>query len=71
VPRLVDACASLAPELGVIICHGTVCGASVTRLREAGVNVLHNEPLAFPLGNWRARFVAGFRRALEAAEPAA
>jgi hypothetical protein len=33
-------------------------------LRDAGVTVLHDQPLPFPLGNWRAQFVAGFRRAL-------
>lgn len=33
-------------------------------LRTAGVRVLHDDPLPFPLGNWRAHFVAGFRRCL-------
>jgi hypothetical protein len=33
-------------------------------LRDAGVRVLHDQPLPFPLGNWRAEFVAGLRQAL-------
>jgi hypothetical protein len=64
VPRLVERCRELAPERGVIICHGKVYAAAAPALREAGVNVLHEEPLPFPLGNWRRQFVAGFRRAL-------
>lgn len=67
VPRLVGTCIGLAPEEGVIICHGKVWAAVSAPLRAAGVNVLHDEPLPFPLGNWRAQFVAGFRRALSTA----
>jgi hypothetical protein len=33
-------------------------------LRDADVTVLHDDPLPFPLGSWRAAFVAGLRRAL-------
>lgn len=64
VPRLVDRCIELAPELGVIVCHAKVYAAAAPSLRHAGVRVLHDEPLPFPLGNWRAQFVAGFRKAL-------
>jgi hypothetical protein len=64
VPRLVQRCRELAPELGVIICHGKVYAAAEPALRAAGVRVLHTEPLPFPLGNWRARFVRDSRRAL-------
>src|SRR5581483_6338307 len=63
-PRLIDRCVELAPERGVIICHGKVYAAAATPLRDAGVRVLHDVPLPFPLGNWRAEFVQGFRRAL-------
>jgi hypothetical protein len=35
-----------------------------TSLRDAEVRVLHDQPLPFPLGNWRAEFVAGLRQAL-------
>jgi hypothetical protein len=33
-------------------------------LRTAGITVLHDMPLPFPLGNWRAEFVRRFREAL-------
>jgi hypothetical protein len=48
----------------VIICHRVVYQLAVPRLRDAGVPVLHDQPLPFPLGNWRPDFVAGLRRAL-------
>lgn len=65
VPRLVERCRELAPERGVIICHDPVYQATAPALRAAGVDLLHSEALPFPLGNWRAKFVEGFRRALE------
>src|SRR5262249_55835667 len=64
VPRLVERCRKLKPDRGVIICHSGVYAAVASVLRGEGVTVLHDEPLPFPLGNWRARFVEGFRRAL-------
>ena len=63
-PDLVHRCKALAPRRGVIICHGKVHAAAAQLLREDGITVLNQEPLPFPLGNWRARFVSGFRRAL-------
>lgn len=48
----------------MIICHAGVYAVLAPSLREAGVEVLHDAPLPFPRGNWRADFVAGFRRAL-------
>ena len=68
VPRLVERCLELAPQGGVIICHAKVYAAAAPALREAGVNVLHDESIPFPLGNWRAQFVSRFRGALGAAE---
>lgn len=68
VPSLVERCRELAPERGVIICHGKVYAAAGAALRQAGVRVLHEEPLPFPLGNWRRQFVEGFRRAVAEAE---
>lgn len=68
VPRLAERCVELAPEFGVILCHGRVYAAAAQPLREAGVVILHDEPLPFPLGNWRAPFISGFRRALDALE---
>jgi hypothetical protein len=64
VPRLAERCVELAPELGVIICHGKVYAAGARPLREAGVVLLHDKPLPFPLGNWRAAFISGFRQAV-------
>jgi hypothetical protein len=64
VPRLVERCRELAPERGVVICHGLVYELASPALRQASVKLLHDEPLPFPLGNWRARFVGGMRKAL-------
>jgi hypothetical protein len=65
VPQLIARCIALGPERGAIICHGKVYAATAQALRDGGVPVLHDEALPFPLGNWRARFVEGFRRALQ------
>jgi hypothetical protein len=65
VPGLVERCMELAPKRGVIICHSLVFKLAAPGLREAGVLVLHDEPIPFPLGNWRAQFVSRVRAALE------
>jgi hypothetical protein len=64
VPQLVARCQELAPRRGVIICHRVVYTLAAPSLAAAGVRVLHDQPLPFPLGNWRAEFIAGLRRAL-------
>jgi hypothetical protein len=64
VPELVTRCRALAPRRGVIICHRVVYQLTSSGLRDAGVRVLHEGPLPFPLGNWRAQFIAGLREAL-------
>jgi hypothetical protein len=64
VPQLVDRCRDLAPRRGVVICHSPVYRLAAPALREAGVTVLHDRPLPFPTGNWRAVFVTDLRRAL-------
>jgi hypothetical protein len=64
VPQLVTRCRAFAPRRGVIICHRVVYQLAAPSLRDAGVQVLHDQPLPFPLGNWRADFVAGLRKAL-------
>jgi hypothetical protein len=61
---LVQHCIALAPEEGIIICHGLVHEAVAPRLRRAGLPLLHSEPIPFPLGNWRDAFVRQFREAL-------
>ena len=65
VPQRVSRCHALAPQRGVIICHRVVYQLTAPSLRDAGVRVLHDQPLPFPLGNWRAGFVAGLRRSLQ------
>ena len=63
VPTLVEQAQVLNPE-GVIICHGPTFQALAPALRAAGLRLLHDKPLPFPLGNHRAAFVAGVRAAL-------
>ena len=64
VPELIRQVKKAAPSLGVIICHGLVYRECAAALRRSQIGVLHNRALPFPLGNTRARFVAGTRRAL-------
>lgn len=64
-PRLAQRCKELAPGRGVIICHGLVFELCAATLRDSGVRVLHDEPLQFPLGNWRTQFVERFQAALD------
>ena len=64
VPQLVERCCDLAPRRGVVICNSVVYELAAPVLRHAGVTVLHDQPLPFPLGNRRAAFVAGLRTAL-------
>jgi hypothetical protein len=63
-PDLIRTCVELAPECGVIVCHDLVYQVAAASLREAGVRVLHDESLPFPIGNWRHRFAEGLGRAL-------
>jgi hypothetical protein len=65
VPRLAARCVELSPHRGVVVCHGLVYELAAPSLREAGVRVLHDRPLPFPLGHLRGRFVAGIRSALD------
>lgn len=64
---LVAACVELAPERGAIICHVLVYEVAAQPLRRAGVRLLHDQPLPFPIGNWRDDFAAGMRAALASA----
>ena len=63
VPGLIERCMVVAPTVGVLICHSVVYAETSDPLRQAGVTILHDEPLPFPLGNMRRRFVIGAREA--------
>jgi hypothetical protein len=63
----VDACVESALALrpaGVILCHGPTFDMLAGPLRAAGLPLLHEQAIPFPLGNWRARFVDEVRAAL-------
>jgi hypothetical protein len=62
---LVTRCRELAPRRRIVICHRVVYQLAAPSLHDAGVRVLHDQPLPFPLENWRADFIAGLRQALE------
>lgn len=64
VARLVSRCLAEQPRRGVIVCHGLVYRYVGQPLREAGVTVLHDEPLPFPSRGHRPTFVAKLREAL-------
>lgn len=63
-PDLVERIRDLAPERGIIVCHAKVFAVVAPHLRRAALPLLHDAAIPFPPGNWRARFVADFRRAL-------
>lgn len=63
VSDLVERVHTIAPE-GVIVCHTPTYTAVVGPLRAAGIRVLHDEPIPFPLGNHRQEFVARFKAAM-------
>lgn len=63
VSTLVAEAQKLAPD-GIIVCHAPTFLVARAQLCDAGLNLLHSEPLPFPLGNTRARFIAGARAAL-------
>lgn len=65
VEGLVERCLQESPKGGVAICHGLVYRSAAGPLRDAGIRLLHDEPLPFPSRGHRARFVAGLRAALE------
>ena len=64
IPSLVSKCRNAQPRRGIIICHGGVFELTGSALRAAGLRVLHEQPLPFPLGNWRERFVTRFRECI-------
>jgi hypothetical protein len=66
-PVVIERCRQLDPSIGIAICHSVVYDELAPLLRSARLRVVHDTPLPFPLGNTRARFVAGLRAALAAA----
>lgn len=65
VPALVEQVRALDPA-GLIVCHAPTYSDAAPALRAAGMPLLHDVPLPFPIGNTRADFVAGVRAALAA-----
>ena len=64
VPELVQRAAATAPTVGVVVCMAPLYKLLSTPLRRAGLRVLHDDPLPFPMNWLRARFVDGFRHAI-------
>ncbi len=58
-----DRAAALNPD-GIIVCHGPSFKVLRAPLLARGLPLLHEEPIPFPLGNWRAQFVEQFRVAM-------
>jgi hypothetical protein len=48
----------------VVICHAGVYWLAADHLREAGLRLLHDSPIPFPLGSGRESFVRGLGAAL-------
>lgn len=64
IARIVEAQASM----GVIVCHGPTFNDLVAAGAPDALDLLHDEPIPFPLGNWRNEFVEGVRKALAKAD---
>lgn len=58
----VERAAAIRPE-GIILSSRDVFATLEAPLRQAGLPLLHDTALSFPLGNVRAQFVAGFKAA--------
>lgn len=68
VAACVKEAAALEPR-GIVVCHGPTFDALAGPLRAAGLPLLHDERIPFPLGNHRAAFVAKVRAALANCAP--
>lgn len=55
------------PSAGVIVCHTPTYKVLVNALGTGSPPILHDQPIPFPLGNHRARFVELVREALRKA----
>jgi hypothetical protein len=62
---LVRRCQKLHPSVGVIICQKRVFEETEASFRAAGLKLLHNVPLRFPIGNYRDEFIGGMAQALK------
>lgn len=68
----VEACITRATQLdpeGIIVCHTPSYDVLAAPLRAAGLPLLHDEPIPFPLGNTRARFIDMMRDAVAMLPP--
>lgn len=66
VPDLITRARTISPAVGAIVCMTPVFRLLNEPLRTAGVRVLHDDPLPFPMNWQRARFIEGFRSAIAA-----
>jgi hypothetical protein len=62
--EFVNYCVELSPKRGIIICHKRVFTLLALPLCKAGLKVLHDEYLPFPLGKGFDTFVRGVKHAL-------
>lgn len=62
VPGCVERAAAMNPK-GIIVCHKPSFELLWHPLLAAGLPLLHDTAIPFPLGNWRRDFVQGFRAA--------
>jgi hypothetical protein len=67
-PAAVARIAEAHPTSGVIVCHGPTFTDLVAAGARDALRLLHDEPIPFPLGNWRAEFATRVREALTRAE---
>lgn len=64
VASCVDRARALNP-VGVIVCHAPSSKVLSEPLRAAGLRLLHDEAIPFPLGNWRAQFASDVQAAIK------
>lgn len=64
VPARVDEILHIAPA-GIVICHTPSYRALAPALIAAGAPLLHDQPIPFPLGNFRTQFAEAVRDAVQ------
>jgi hypothetical protein len=62
IPGCVDRARALSPD-GIVVVKKNLHRMLAGPLRDAGLPLLHNEPIAFPLPEWRPQFIAGLNAA--------